>query len=196
MSLILASTSPYRQQLLHKLGLPFTAAPPHTDEQAKVDETAPQLVQRLAKEKAAALARLYPQDTIIGSDQVAVVDNEIMGKPGEHSQAIAQLQRSSGNQVVFYTGLALYHGPSQHWQVDVEPFTVHFRDLSTSQIEHYLHTEQPYQCAGSFKSEGLGITLFERFDGRDPNCLVGLPLMRLIDMLLAVGIDPLGPHTL
>jgi len=182
-TLILASTSPFRKALLEKLQVPFETASPHIDESARPDEAPAQLVTRLAEEKAKAVANNYPDALIIGSDQVAVIDDEIMGKPGNHANAIAQLSRASGKRVTFLTSLCLYNSKSQRSQVEVVPFSVVFRELSQTQIEHYLQREQPYNCAGSFKSEGLGIALFERLEGDDPNSLIGLPLIRLIRML-------------
>jgi len=182
-TLILASTSPFRKALLEKLQVPFETASPQIDESARPDEAPAQLVTRLAEEKAKAVANNYPDALIIGSDQVAVIDDEIMGKPGNHANAIAQLSHASGKRVTFLTALCLYNSKSQRSQVEVVPFSVVFRELSQTQIEHYLQREQPYNCAGSFKSEGLGIALFERLEGDDPNSLIGLPLIRLIRML-------------
>ncbi|ELY4320476.1 nucleoside triphosphate pyrophosphatase [Cronobacter turicensis] len=190
-SIVLASTSPFRRSLLEKLGLPFETAAPETDETPYADETAPQLVLRLALQKAQALREKYPRHLIIGSDQVCVLNNTITGKPHTAENAVKQLQQASGNVVTFYTGLALYNSATGAHQVDCEPFHVHFRTLSDREIENYLHREEPWQCAGSFKSEGLGITLFDRLDGRDPNTLIGLPLIRLCEMLRSEGVDPL-----
>lgn len=181
--LILGSTSPFRKAILEKLQIPFETASPNIDETTLPGENPEQLVARLAEQKAKAVAQTYSDALIIGSDQVAVLDNEIMGKPGNHDNAVAQLSRASGKRVTFLTGLCLYNSESQHSQVEVVPFSVVFRQLSTSQIEHYLQHEQPYNCAGSFKSEGLGIALFDRLEGDDPNTLIGLPLIRLIRML-------------
>ncbi|EKM0373101.1 nucleoside triphosphate pyrophosphatase [Cronobacter turicensis] len=191
-SIVLASTSPFRRSLLEKLGLPFETAAPETDETPCADETAPQLVLRLALQKAQALREKYPRHLIIGSDQVCVLNNTITGKPHTVENAVKQLQQASGNVVTFYTGLALYNSATGAHQADCEPFHVHFRTLSDREIENYLHREEPWQCAGSFKSEGLGITLFDRLDGRDPNTLIGLPLIRLCDMLRSEGVDPLA----
>jgi MAF protein len=183
--IILASTSPYRQALLRKLGLPFTAMPPQTDETALAGEPAEQLVERLAKAKAADVASRIDHGWVIGSDQVCVIHGVILGKPGCHEQAVKQLQQLSGHAVTFYTGLCLWDASNQRHLSIVEPFTVHFRELDEVMIHNYLRQEQPYDCAGSFKSEGMGICLFERFEGRDPNTLIGLPLMALTDMLRA-----------
>lgn len=185
--LILASTSPFRRELLMRLGLPFTVQAPDVDETRLPGEEASALVTRLAEWKARAVAESYPGALIIGSDQAAVLDGEIIGKPGDHQRATVQLQWASGRTVIFYTGLCLIDGASGVCQVAVEEFHVVFRPLSAAMIEAYLQREQPYQCAGSFKSEGLGIALFERLAGDDPTSLIGLPLIRLTRMLEAVG---------
>ena len=190
--LILASTSPFRQALLSKLGLPFIAVAPDCDETPQPDETAPQLVQRLALAKAQALAALHPQSWIIGSDQVCVLDGNITGKPHTVENACQQLAAASGKVITFYTGLALIQPQTAQQQVIFEPFNVHFRHLSPVEIRHYVEKEQPLHCAGSFKSEGMGICLFERLEGRDPNTLIGLPLIALNEMLIKVGINALG----
>lgn len=190
-SIVLASTSPFRRSLLEKLGLPFETAAPETDETPYADETAQQLVLRLALQKAQALREKYPRHLIIGSDQVCVLNNTITGKPHTFENGVKQLRQASGQVVTFYTGLALYNSATGAQQCDCEPFHVHFRTLSNAEIENYLHRETPWSCAGSFKSEGLGITLFDRLDGRDPNTLIGLPLIRLCEMLRREGIDPL-----
>ncbi len=188
-NLVLASTSPFRAQLLTRLGLPFETDSPAVDESHLPDETAEALVQRLARAKAEAVAGRHPDSLIIGSDQVAVIDGEILGKPGERDRAIAQLQRASGKAVTFFTGLCLHNSRSGRSQVVCEPFRVHFRDLDTQQITRYIDREQPLNCAGSFKSEGLGITLFRRLEGDDPNALIGLPLIRLTEMLHDEGVS-------
>lgn len=185
--LILASTSPFRRELLMRLGLPFTIQAPEVDETGLPDEEAPALVMRLAERKARAIAQSAPAALIIGSDQAAVLDGDIIGKPGDHRRAVAQLQRASGRTVIFYTGLCLLDSASGQCQVAVEEFRVVFRPLTATMIEAYLQREQPYQCAGSFKSEGLGIALFERLEGDDPTSLIGLPLIRLTRMLEAAG---------
>ena len=190
-SLLLASTSPFRQALLGKLGLPFMTAAPNVDETPRAGEAADALVTRLAVAKAQALAADYPDSWIIGSDQVCLLDGAITGKPHTPDRAFAQLRQASGNVITFYTGLALYQPRSGKLMQCCEPFVVHFRDLSDEEIRAYIEKEQPLQCAGSFKSEGLGICLFERLEGRDPNTLVGLPLIALSGMLRAVGINPL-----
>lgn len=190
-SLLLASTSPFRRALLAKLGLPFSVAAPETDETPLAGEDATTLVTRLAIAKAQALASAWPDRWIIGSDQVCVLDGAITGKPHTAERAFAQLRQASGKTITFYTGLALYHPRSQRLMQCCEPFRVHFRTLSDREIAAYIEKEQPLQCAGSFKSEGLGICLFERLEGRDPNTLVGLPLIALSGMLREAGINPL-----
>ena len=186
--LILASTSPFRRELLARLGLPFATQAPEVDESRLPGEDAPALATRLAEWKARAVARREPAALIVGSDQVATLDGEIVGKPGDHERAALQLRRASGRTVVFYTGLCLLDGTSGQCQVAVERFQVTFRPLTAVMIERYLRREQPYQCAGSFKSEGLGIALFERLAGDDPTSLIGLPLIRLARMLDAAGV--------
>ena len=186
--LILASTSPFRHELLTRLQLPFVAIAPIADETPQSDESPQQLVVRLAKAKAHSVAAAQRHAVVIGSDQVAVLHGSIFGKPGTHQNARQQLGAASGNTMVFYTSLALIDSDSGRTQVEMAPFRVHFRSLSQVQIERYLQREQPYQCAGSFKSEGLGITLCDKFDGEDPSSLVGLPLIRLTRMLEREGI--------
>jgi MAF protein len=189
--LVLGSSSPFRAELMHKLGLSFVQASPDIDESAHDNETPTALVERLAKQKALAIADTHPEALIIGSDQVAVIDNEILGKPGNHQNAMTQLKKASGKDVTFLTGLALYNAKSKKMQSLVEPFSVHFRALTEQQIDYYLKKEQPYQCAGSFKSEGFGISLFSKLVGDDPNTLIGLPLIRLIELLENEDIDVL-----
>ena len=186
--LVLASTSPFRRELLARLGLPFSAQAPDADESRQPGEDAPGLVARLAELKARAIARHEPAALIIGSDQTAVLDGEIIGKPGDHDRAAAQLRCASGRTVTFYTGLCLLDSASGQQQVEVDVFRVVFRRLTPAMIESYLRREQPYHCAGSFKSEGLGIALFERLEGDDPTSLIGLPLIRLTRMLEAAGV--------
>jgi len=187
MQLVLASTSPFRKSILEKLGLPFDCHAPEVDETPEPGETPSQLVERLSIAKAQAVAAHLKEGLVIGSDQVAVIDNDILGKPGNHENAVAQLQRAAGKTVTFLTGLALVNAASGSIQAEVVPFKVVFRQLTREQIENYLKAEQPYNCAGSFKSEGMGIALFERLDGEDPNTLIGLPLIRLIRMLEKEG---------
>ena len=162
------------------------------DETARPGEKPEALVKRLAEQKARAVAHDFPHALIIGSDQVATLDDTILGKPGNHARARGQLALASGRKVTFYTGLCLYNSASEHCQIHCEPFYVHFRPLEETTIEHYLRREQPYNCAGSFKSEGLGIVLFEKLQGDDPSALIGLPLIRLVSMLKHEDIDPLS----
>ncbi|MFO1434344.1 MAG: Maf family nucleotide pyrophosphatase [Candidatus Competibacteraceae bacterium] len=187
--LLLASTSTFRRELLARLQLPFQVVAPQTDESPRRNEPPADLVARLAEAKAGSVAVREPQALVIGSDQVAVLDGEIVGKPGSHERAVAQLMRASGKTVCFYTGLCLFDSESGRRQVEVVSFKVVFRSLTEAQIERYLYREQPYRCAGSFKSEGLGIVLFERLEGEDPSSLIGLPLIRLIRLLEAEGIQ-------
>ncbi|WP_119692808.1 nucleoside triphosphate pyrophosphatase [Ectopseudomonas oleovorans] len=189
-ALLLASSSPYRRELLDRLQLPFTWQSPSIDETRREDEIAIDLVRRLAEEKARALAGQYTDHLIIGSDQVAVLgDGQILGKPHDLERAQKQLRAASGSSVTFLTGLALLNSQSGRCQVDCVPFTVHFRSLSDTQILRYLQREQPFDCAGSFKSEGLGISLFRSTEGEDASSLIGLPLIRLVDMLINEGIE-------
>jgi MAF protein len=187
--LLLASSSAYRRELLGRLRLPFACASPDIDESRLGGETAEALVRRLAEQKARVLAEQYPQHLIIGSDQVAVLGEQILGKPHDFERAHRQLSNASGNSVTFLTGLALLNTASGHCQVDCVPFTVHFRPLDAARISRYLHAEQPYDCAGSFKAEGLGVSLFRATEGSDATSLVGLPLIRLVDMLLQEGVE-------
>ncbi|MBS7661210.1 septum formation inhibitor Maf [Pseudomonas lalucatii] len=187
--LVLASSSPYRRELLARLRQPFTWSAPAIDESRLPNEDASGLVRRLAEEKARAISTSHPQHLIIGSDQVATLDQEILGKPHGFERAREQLLAASGRSVTFLTGLALLNSDTGHCQVDCIPFTVHFRQLGEPQIRRYLEAEQPYDCAGSFKAEGLGISLFRSTEGSDVNSLIGLPLIRLVDMLHQAGID-------
>lgn len=182
-TLVLASTSIYRRELLERLQLPFLTAAPNIDETRLVNESAQAMVKRLAQEKAVAMANSYPNALIIGSDQCAVLGEQILGKPGTYEKAVEQLQASSGQTVEFLTGLCLYDSNTGEFQLDAVPFQVEFRTLQDTEIENYLLREQPYNCAGSFKSEGLGISLFKRMSGDDPTALIGLPLIRLCAML-------------
>lgn len=186
-TLVLASTSIYRRELLERLQLPFATAAPNIDETRLANEPAQAMVARLAQQKAEAIATQYPNALIIGSDQCAVLGDKILGKPHTHQRAIEQLQASSGNTVEFLTGLCLYDSQARSFQLDVISFQVEFRDLPAGEIENYLLREQPYNCAGSFKSEGLGISLFKRMQGDDPTALIGLPLIRLCAMLREQG---------
>jgi len=187
--IVLGSTSPYRKQLLERLGLDFVTASPDVDESPRLDESPETLVVRLAESKARAVAEDFPESLVIGSDQVACIEGKILGKPGSKSAAIAQLTKASGKKVTFLTGLCLLNTATGRTQALCEPFHVHFRSLDSGQIERYLEKEKPHDCAGSFKSEGLGIALFDRLEGDDPNALVGLPLIRLIGLLAKEGIE-------
>ncbi|MFW5824393.1 MAG: Maf family protein [Marinobacter sp.] len=192
LSLALASSSPWRRELLARLGLPFRWAAPDIDESPRADETGPALVERLARQKARALADRFPDHLIIGSDQVATLgDGTILGKPGNHENACRQLARCSGQTVTFHTGLALHDTLKQTTASTREIYRVQFRQLTDQDIHQYLSIEQPYQCAGSFRMEGLGIALFEALEGRDPNTLIGLPLIALVDMLKDKGVNVL-----
>lgn len=184
---VLASTSPYRKELLQRTGIDFKTIAPDVDESCLPGETPENLVKRLAEAKARVIGKTC-QALIIGSDQVAASGDEILGKPGTHENAVAQLRKLSGKLVTFQTGLCLLNSTSNEMQVDNIPFRVQFRKLDEQQIERYLRADQPYNCAGSFKSEGLGITLFERMDGDDPTALIGLPLIRLTSMLMQAGV--------
>lgn len=188
--LVLASTSPFRQQLLKKIGLPFVTASPQCDETPHQGESPQALVTRLAEEKARSCT-IGQASLVIGSDQVCVINGEIVGKPHTKEQAIAQLLKQSGKAITFYTGLALYNSYSNKCLIEMDTFTVHFRHLSLKMATAYVEKEQPLQCAGSFMSEGLGIALFERLEGDDPNTLVGLPLIKLIKLLESQGMNVL-----
>lgn len=188
-SLVLASSSPYRRELLSRLRQPFEWAVPSIDEARREGESAENLVRRLAQEKALALAERFGEHLIIGSDQVAVLDGQVLGKPHDYRRAHAQLSAASGKSVTFLTGLALLDSRDGSCQVDCIPYTVHFRDLTAEQIERYLIAEEPYDCAGSFKAEGLGISLFRSTEGSDVNSLIGLPLIRLVEMLDTAGVQ-------
>jgi MAF protein len=190
-TLILASTSPFRKIILEKLNLAFECAKPNVDETALIDETAIELVERLAIEKAKAVAGEFPNALIIGSDQVALSEGKILGKPHNFENGFKQLTSFSGKAVEFHTGLCVFDSSTGKSLSLVELFTVHFKKLSTQEITAYLNVEQPYNCAGSFKSEGLGICLFEKLEGDDPNTLIGLPLIKLISLLKAQGLDVL-----
>ena len=187
--LVLGSSSPFRAELLGRLRLPFTTAAPDIDETRLPDEAPADMVRRLTRLKAAAVAADHPRHLIIASDQCAECEGRILGKPGSHERAVEQLLGFSGRVVRFHTGLALLNSATSRLQLDVVPFAVHFRPLDRARVERYLRAERPYQCAGSFKSEGLGITLFRRLEGDDPNALVGLPLIRLVDFLAVEGIE-------
>ena len=187
-TLVLASTSPFRKQLLEKLHLSFLTAKPNVDETPLKDESAQQLVERLAIQKAQAITPNFEDALVIGSDQVCLNNGNILGKPGNFDNAFLQLKAASGKSITFYTGLALINSKTGHVQSLVEPFVVKFRVLSDEMITNYLNKEKPYNCAGSFKSEGYGISLFEGFEGKDPNSLIGLPLISLITLLENEGL--------
>ncbi|MGD9773149.1 Maf family nucleotide pyrophosphatase [Diaphorobacter sp.] len=187
-SLVLGSTSRYRRELLARLGLPFDVAAPAVDETPLLHEAPRALALRLALAKARAVAALHPEAVVIGSDQVADLAGHALGKPGTHERAVAQLQLMSGHTVVFHTAVAVVCQASGFEQVDLAPVSVRFRDLSHDEIERYLRAEQPYDCAGSAKSEGLGIALLDAIDSDDPTALVGLPLIRTCRMLRAAGL--------
>ncbi|UOB06673.1 Maf family nucleotide pyrophosphatase [[Acidovorax] ebreus] len=187
-SLVLGSTSRYRRELLARLGLPFDVAAPAVDETPRPDEAPRALALRLALAKARAVASLHPQAIVIGSDQVADLDGEPLGKPGNHERATAQLRRMRGKTVVFHTAVAVVCQDCGFELVDLAPVRVRFRDLSDDEIERYLRAEQPYDCAGSAKSEGLGIALLDAIDSDDPTALIGLPLIRTCRMLRAAGL--------
>lgn len=189
--LILASGSPYRRAQLLQLQLPFRWASPHIDEAAQPGEAPPELARRLAAEKALALRGENPQALIIGSDQVAECGSQTLGKPGNRERAIAQLNLCRGRAVHFHTGISLLDAASGEQYTELETFTVYFRRLSDEQIASYVDAEKPYDCAGSFKAEGLGISLFEKMEGSDYNSLIGLPLIRLVTLLQRFGLDPL-----
>jgi MAF protein len=186
--LVLASTSPFRKLLLQRLGLTFSTASPDIDEHPLPGEQPEMLVKRLAEQKARRVSETHPGALIIGSDQVACIGGTLLGKPGSRAKALQQLRQASGKKVSFYTGLCLLNTVTGCHNTICEPFHVHFRELAQDQIERYLDAEEPYNCAGSFKSEGLGIALFERLEGDDPNALIGLPLIRLVSMLHEEGI--------
>ena len=187
--LILGSTSVYRRELLQRLKIPFRVEAPDIDETPLENETPQQLVERLAVEKARSVADKNPGSLVIGSDQVAVHGGKIVGKPHTHDRAMQQLREANGQEIMLYTGLSLVNADTGEAQTEVIPFQVVFRNLSEQQLESYLHKEQPYHCAGSVKSEGLGIALLERFEGEHPNTLIGLPLIRLIRMLEYFGVN-------
>ncbi len=190
-ALILGSTSRYRKELLGRLGVPFCTDSPQVDETPRPDERPADLARRLALEKAREVAQRHPDAVVIGSDQVADLHGEPLGKPGTHERAVTQLRRMRGQTVVFQTAVAVVCHATGFEQIDLAPVAVVFRDLGDAEIEHYLRTEQPYDCAGSAKSEGLGIALLERIDNDDPTALVGLPLIRTCRMIRAAGVPVL-----
>nr|WP_315464035.1 Maf family nucleotide pyrophosphatase [uncultured Rhodoferax sp.] len=190
--LVLGSTSVYRRELLERLRLPFSVAAPHVDESPQAGETPVALARRLALAKARAVAELHPECIVIGSDQVADLHGQALGKPGTHERAVAQLQTMRGQTVIFQTAVAVVCHASGFVREDLAAVKVQFRDVSDTEIEHYLQAEKPYDCAGSAKSEGLGISLLDTIDNDDPTALVGLPLIRTCRMLRAAGLDLLG----
>lgn len=187
--IILASTSRYRRELLARLRLPFDVQAPEVDETPRAGETPAALARRLAHEKASAVARRFPDAVVIGSDQVADLGGEPLGKPGNHARATAQLRRMRGQTLVFQTAVAVVCAATDFAQCDLAPVRVTFRDVGDAAIETYLRAEEPYDCAGSAKSEGLGIALLDAIESDDPTALVGLPLIRTTRMLRAAGID-------
>lgn len=191
MKLLLASSSPYRRELLNRLRIPFEHASPDIDESTLAGETASAYVVRLAREKAAALRLQWPGYWIIGSDQSCVINGQICSKPGTEANAIGQLAAASGKTVTFLTGLCLLSPEGDEFTL-CEPFHVQFRTLTSADIQRYVQLEQPLDCAGSFKVEGLGITLFEKLDGRDVNSLIGLPLIGLCELMRNAGLNPLA----
>ena len=190
--LVLASTSPYRRELLARLGLPFQTAAPEVDESRRADEPGHALAARLAVAKARAVAPRYPAALVVGSDQVAVNGDTLLGKPGDEATAVRQLLAASGRTVTFLTGLCVIDCVAETERVEVVAFEVQFRELTESEVRAYVARERPLDCAGAFKSEGLGVALFERMSGSDPTALVGLPLIRLCALLREAGLDPLA----
>jgi septum formation protein len=191
--LILGSTSRYRRELLERLRLPFEVSAPDVDETPRAGELPAVLAQRLALAKAHAVSTLYPNAVVIGSDQVADLDGEPIGKPGTHERAVEQLRAMRGRSVVFQTAVAVVQATTGYVGTALVPVTVRFRALTDAEIEHYLRTEQPYDCAGSAKCETLGIALLDAIESDDPTALVGLPLIRTSALLREAGIDPLRP---
>jgi len=187
--IILASSSPFRQQLLDRLQLTYESHAPDIDETIKPDEDASAYVCRLAESKARHVAQNYPEAAVIGSDQCALLGTKILGKPGSHESALQQLREAQGETVVFHTGVCVLNLSTGFSAIEDVPFEVDFRVLSDRQLERYLRVDQPYQCAGSFKAEGYGSCLFSKMRGDDPSALIGLPLLRLIAMLESAGVE-------
>jgi septum formation protein len=187
--LILASSSPYRQELLARLGLAFETVSPEVDETPLLNESPQDTALRLAQVKARKIAETHPQALVIGCDQVATLDGLQLGKPGNHENATKQLRMMRGRAVIFHSALCLYNAQTLNMQAEAVPYEVVFRKLSDDQIERYLRAEEPYNCAGSAKSEGLGIALISSMHGSDPNALIGLPLIKLITMLQNENVD-------
>ena len=189
--IVLASTSKYRRELLARLCLPFEVAAPGVDETPLPNEAPQETSRRLAEAKARAVAERFPEAIVIGSDQVAVLDGLVLGKPGNHANAVRQLKAMRAKEVVFHTALCLCRAASGRAQTRVVPYYVRFREYSDAQIERYLQLEQPYDCAGSARCEGLGIVLIAEMRGDDPNALIGLPLIALTEMLAGQGVNVL-----
>jgi septum formation protein len=192
-TLILASTSRYRRELLERLRLPFEVRAPEVDETPRPGEAPAALAQRLALAKAKAVSAQFPDAIVIGSDQVADLGGEAIGKPGTHERAVGQLRAMRGRSVVFQTAVAVVRGSTGYAGAALAPVTVRFRQLGDAEIEHYLRTEEPYDCAGSAKVETLGIALLDAVESDDPTALIGLPLIRISRLLREAGIDPLLP---
>ena len=190
--LVLASSSATRRKLLKMLQIPFDVVAPSVAESVQVGESPNDMAERLSIAKALNVAEQNTNHLIIGCDQVAVVAGEIVGKPKDRDDAIRLLKSASGEQVVLYSGLALCNSQSQHLQSDVVEYRVEFRELTNVMIETYIDVDQPYDCAGALRSEGVGITLLKKFEGTDPNALLGLPIIRLVEMLKIEGVDPLS----
>ncbi len=188
--IILASSSPYRRSLLEKLNIPFTCVSPNIDETPRHNETAKNLALRLAKEKALALQNSHPKQLIIASDQVASFSDHILGKPGNKEQTIHQLKQQSAQCVEFFTSIYVLDSTTNTSHIDIDICKVYFKTLSEQQITNYVNIEKPYDCAGGFKSEGLGIALFDKIEGEDPNALIGLPLIKLVKLLEKFKIRP------
>jgi len=189
--LVLASSSPFRKEVLQKVFPDFLTASPNINESPKVGETPIALSKRLAYEKASALSKQFPQHLIIGSDQVAMLGDKQLTKPGSHENCIKQLSLSSGNVIHFYTSLCVVDSANQAFEIATDTCSVHMKKLSAREIEHYVSKDRPYGCAAAFKSEGLGIALFNKIVGEDPNALVGLPLIKLIQILDNFGFKAL-----
>jgi septum formation protein len=188
-TLILASSSIYRRDLLQKLQIPFNSVSPQVDETPLANEKPHETAIRLAQEKAKKVGIEYPHALVIGCDQVATLNGEQLGKPLNHNNAIKQLQKMRGHEVTFHSALCLFNAATDNMQAEVVPYLVRFRQITDEQIESYLTKEQPYHCAGSAKSEGLGIALIDRMIGEDPNALIGLPLIKLVSMLHNEGVN-------
>ena len=193
--LVLGSTSPYRRELLQRLQIPFDVAAPEVDETPLPGETPRALAQRLALLKARAVASIFPHAVVIGADQVADLNGLSLGKPGNHENAVAQLRQMRGQTVVFQTAVAVVCLESGFEEAGLAAVRVKFRNLTDAEIENYLHAERPYDCAGSAKSEGLGVALLESIENDDPTALVGLPLIRTCKMIQAAGVALLGKQT-